>query len=218
MRAIDDTLMARGGIAVVVGQHGSGKTTLARSFVRDRRCHWMVASPERMAVSARIGWCIQTIKTVAWSDRSVIVIDGVDDAVAGFGWTLRLINAMIRFKAILSGGRSGGDRSILVLAHRPVAGLSVAWHCAVDPQRVLEWVDQMTDSMSPPVRTLSRAYAKQRLTEQPGLNIRDLFFELYDLVQPKLDRSPRRSPFAPPPDRRTPHSSNPSSESASCLV
>jgi energy-coupling factor transporter ATP-binding protein EcfA2 len=176
------------GCGLIVGPHGSGKTTLLytlmpfliSAFQSDglaqvRRMQlttplvntaWTRFRHARESVHAAVD-CLRALEP-----GSLLVIDGVEQ---------------LRSRDLRSLLRKSQRRDVFLLAtsHARVAGLSILHQTTVDVMLIQMLADRLLEDASPSVvEIVSRELQGRDLDE--CTNVRDLWFELYDIVQDEL--------------------------------
>ena len=178
-------------VGQIVGQHGSGKSTLVASLehrVRDRFENVQRICLVQPEINSRLsalrhGFHVaKTVHSVA-SERTpqeckhfLIIVDGAEQMLT---WTRWRFLSRIR--------RSGV--ACLLTSHRPLVQVPVLFKTQVTAELVTQLSMNQVRKSSPLVRELVRQDLSLRDLETVN-NLRDYWFELYDVVQPHLQSCP----------------------------
>ncbi len=178
-------LLKRSGTAAIIGQHGTGKSTLLQTLAEPLhqefdRLKWVQLtrfSDNRPAVDS-----VRRFLAAHRSNRyrCCLIIDGFEQ----LGWAerFRLVapTRAARFCWRAPANRHLGP-SLVVTAHRPQLGISTFYRTG--------WCDEVVDAMttdklselSPAEReTMLQVAAQRKVTARHGQNVRDYWFMLYD--------------------------------------
>ncbi len=170
---------------VIVGAHGSGKTTLLHSLRTVLRDAFVdvedvqLSGPPSVATLARCQHARRLAKQVySHQDRlprgGLLVVDGAEQLWRlGLAWLLR--------KAKRRG------QAVLATSHWPVRGMTVLHETEVTSALVSSLTESLLAEASPKVAKIVRTELSRR-DWSTLTNVRDLWFELYDVVQPHLVR------------------------------
>lgn len=168
---------------LILGPHGSGKTTLLHSLgplLEDAFEH--IASVQLFAPTserflprlehARRIFSAVSLQQAGLPDGGLLIVDGAEQL-----WRLDVWRLIRR---VVSRGQA-----ILVTSHTPIGGLTTIHHSQVNDSLIRELTETLLASEPPEVSELVRQQLCERdLTKLS--NLRDLWFELYDLVQPQF--------------------------------
>lgn len=160
----NDAALWRGTLNLIVGPHGCGKTTLLRSAVDPNDVSWIRMTGISDAIES---------PRLMWSSRRRIVIDGYERCPFG----IRVLWMMF---CVLTG------RKLLATSHRVLGGHKVVARCGWDPDLAIRLVRHQIEGSSPAIRHAVEAHLAKSIHRRRGEHYRDLFFELYDIVQPMM--------------------------------
>ena len=185
-QAVEELLgcLVKGKANLIVGPHGTGKTTLLQSLLEVLNDTFPSVcilkldgvyqgwrSRIRVAVDRlrRIFSALQSLPR-----ESLLILDGVEQ----LGFISRQI--------IL---QSASVRRVTVLAtsHRPMLGMQVVHQTTINSKLIRELLDQLLKGSSEEMNAKVEAWIANDDLDQI-LNLREFWFELYDLVQPDLIR------------------------------
>lgn len=168
---------------LIVGPHGSGKTTLLHSLDRQLRDAYVQVA--RLQLSAprssspldrwrhRRRWASAALERQSGlADRGLLIIDGLEQL-----WRpdrRRLLRRLRR-----------QDQTLLATSHTPLGGMAALHRTDVDGQIVAALTDRLLAEAPPAVTKMVRREL-QRQDWSRLTNVRELWFDLYDLVQPHL--------------------------------
>jgi len=173
---------------LIVGPHGSGKTTLLCSlmpylvdaFERDGIAQVRQVQLTRPLANntwSRMKHAHHSMRTVAacllsLANGSLLVIDGVEQLRRR---DLKRLVRKARYRGVF----------LLATSHHAVTGLSVLHQTSVDVMLIRSLVDGLLEDAAPAVVEIVSQELESR--DLSGLtNVRDLWFELYDIVQDHL--------------------------------
>lgn len=178
-------------VGQIVGRHGSGKSTLVAALanrishdfehilrvclVKPVQAEWRTAYRHRRQVAKSIDAAvIQAMSTP--HQRSLIIVDGAEQMRSWNYWRfLRRIR------------RSG--IACLLTSHRPLMQVPVLFQTRLRPDMIHDLTLNQVQRSSPIVGGLVRRDLSMRDLESVE-NLRDYWFELYDVVQPHLQPCP----------------------------
>jgi len=167
---------------LIVGPHGTGKTTLLHTLVDGLRdslpttCFLKLDGVEekgfrrlraRFRSAYRVGRSIKELPK-----GSLLILDGIEQ-LGGFYRTYTLANA--RRKSV----------TVLATSHRPLRGMSVVYCTSLHPKIIQDLIRHLLQGVPSELRDEVQHWVQQYDLETIS-NLRDFWFELYDLVQPKL--------------------------------
>jgi energy-coupling factor transporter ATP-binding protein EcfA2 len=177
-----DTFL-RGRCGQIIGSHGSGKSTLVSSLLQllhndfpnhQQLCFVSPESTNRWAMYSHRRSIANKLRQAiaASSTNALLVIDGAEQ---------------LSFRAYLDLMRAMGRKQIAVLAtsHRPLFRLPILFQTYTSAALIHELTSQQVKHCSATIRKLVEANLMQRDLEAVS-NVRDYWFDLYDLVQPHL--------------------------------
>ena len=168
---------------VIVGAHGSGKTTLIhslRTVLRDAFADVedvQLSGPPSVATLARCQHARRVAKQMYSRQNrlprgGLLVVDGAEQlSRPGLAWLLR--------KAKRRG------QAVLATSHWPVRGMTVLHETEVTGALVSSLTESLLAEASPKVAKIVRTELG-RQDWSTLTNVRDLWFELYDVVQPHV--------------------------------
>ena len=147
----------------ILGPHGSGKSTLLAALVPVLEAAGKTV--ERYAVQAGSPLAIKTENMTAWTDKTLVIIDGYEQ----LGWLARRkLRSLVR-------SRSAG---LLVTAHKD-AGLPTVFSTQPSEELARQIVARLLPVGDATITDadIARAYAAH------GDNLRELLFALFDVYQ-----------------------------------
>ncbi|MFK8112233.1 MAG: AAA family ATPase [Rubripirellula sp.] len=174
-------------IALIVGPHGTGKTTLLHSLgsVLDNLftnvSSVQLLLPLRQGFFARLEHSRRIARAVnlqqaSLPDRGLLIIDGAEQ-LSSFNIS------SIRRRAKRHG------QFVLATSHEPLRGFHVIHQTEMDQAIVQQLTEQLLSDMPSGISDVVREQLRQRDWTKLS-NVRDLWFELYDLVQPHFQDTP----------------------------
>ncbi len=155
---------------IIIGPHGSGKSTLVASLVSKlpsivpkSKIHSLRFSTDKSAAK----YLITSVNE--WSPHSIAILDGYEQL--RFGSRFRV--------AWLARARS---ISILATAHRPVRGFETIWETSVNESSSQWVVEQLLrqSALSSGANELLQSDAWSRSRAKHGQNLRESLFDMYD--------------------------------------
>jgi hypothetical protein len=171
------------GVGLIVGPHGSGKTTLLHSlgpwlsdaFSDIANLH-LFAPPSQRVLDrlqhARSSATIVHAQQAKLRDGGLLIIDGLEQL-----W-YRDLRRLLR-------KTSRRGQTLLATSHAPLAGMTILHRTHVDCRLVASLAQSLLADASAKVAEIVDHELRQqdwsRLT-----NVRDLWFDLYDIVQPHI--------------------------------
>lgn len=193
--ALLDKLAAGGWWGEIVGPHGSGKSTLLQTLIpglqeRGRKVVFFLLQRGQRSLSLGRGQDAAEAKRSNWDEQTQVIIDGYEQLSLWSAWRLR------RTCQRLGAG-------LLVTSHRSV-GLPTLRNTATSVTLANQLVDLLARSGPTHVTTADIAAS---FTRQKG-NLREVFFELYDLFEQRRDQlaQPDSPPLQPDAAERSPDS------------
>lgn len=173
---------------LIVGPHGSGKTTLLYALMPFIVSAFEGDGPERVrrmqltmplcaGKLSRFKHARKSLKAAfdclrGLSPGSLLVIDGIEQLSIG---GLKSLLRALRRQGVL----------FLATSHSGLAGLSILHRTAVDVMLIQSLADRLLENATPAVvEIVSRELQCRDLNA--CTNVRDLWFELYDIVQDEL--------------------------------
>lgn len=168
---------------LIVGPHGTGKSTLLHTLTPAFRERFSEVQSirldgcptggvrERWRHARRVGRQVMSVASQA-GRGALIVVDGIEQVLP---WQRR---------RLLWGCRRR-HQVVLATSHRSLPGLHVLYETRIHANLIEQLIDQLLDQASPEVEALVRAELERRDLDRVG-NLRDFWFELYDVVQPSL--------------------------------
>lgn len=170
-KIVDDDSLWSSHLNLIVGPHGCGKTTLLKSVIDRQQVTWIRLRGAKDGVTAT--------RQILRSKRR-LVVDGYEccDPILRTLWMVWCVCT---------------GRKMLATSHRPIFGHRVVRRCDWDRRLAKRLVmDQIADSMlsarDDEIHDAVVRHLDESLDNRRGENYRDLFFELYDVVQPMLGR------------------------------
>ena len=167
---------------IIIGPHGSGKSTLIASLVAelsiilpDSKIHQLRFSTDRPA------WRSLLVSTKQWPHSSIVVLDGYEQLKY---WSRFLIERIARTRSI----------SIMATAHQPIRGFEPIWRTSVSESSSRWVVEQLLQQAGHPagVKELLQSDAWSHSRAIHGENLRESLFDMYDWWQSSVER--RTSP------------------------
>ena len=164
---------------MIVGPHGSGKSTLVQSLFEPIsllapavRLHPLRFSSDKhtnqLALCERKGW----------ANGSIVILDGYEQLPF---WTRMLVEWMVRGKAA----------TLLVTMHKPRLGFELLWQTTTD-KKTAEWVIGQLLPENEREETIVRLLRSPDWTAsrmRNGENLRESLFDMYDWWQKDSNRT-----------------------------
>ena len=181
-QAVLDRLQAER-VGLVVGPHGSGKSTLVHTLVKAGRGRFSEHEVVQLVKSDSKSW-IERLSHSRAQGRQVgniqhqlppgalFVVDGAEQLSS------RIRRRILRLARIK-------QHTVLATSHQPLDHLPVLYRTTLNPRIVRELAEQLTHDCSPEVKAL----AKRRLEQVDWgtlTNVRELWFQLYDEVHSSI--------------------------------
>ncbi len=170
-------------IGLIVGPHGSGKSTLLATLMPTLKSHYPAIAPVQLSATASSRWLAQLFHLRRMSslvsahqrtliDGGLIVIDGAEQ-LSRLAW-LRIVSTARRRR-----------QTVLATSHRELDGGDVLFRTGNTPAMV-RWLTEslIAEAPEPTVALVSKELSRRDLSKLT--NVRELWFELYDVVQPSL--------------------------------
>ena len=166
--------------AVVVGPHGTGKSTLLHTFLPKLQrsfpkvaFHQLSNDPslglrKRMMERFRAGKRVRDVLAELPAD-GLLVVDGWEQMTRSSRWRVAK-SAMTR------------KVTLLVTAHRGMPGWTVLHETRSTPKLIRSLADDLLSDSPHELRKMVDVHLKNRRL-LPTTNIRDLWFEMYDMVE-----------------------------------
>ena len=158
---------------IIIGPHGSGKSTLVASFVTqlpsivpNSKIHPLRFSTDKSA-TASLNMTVEE-----WTPHSIAILDGYEQLRF---WSRLRVEWIARARSI----------SILATAHRPVRGFETIWKTAVNESSSQWVVEQLLLRSGLPngANELLQSDAWSRSRAKHGQNLRESLFDMYDWWQ-----------------------------------
>ena len=171
---------------LIVGSHGTGKSTLL---------HTLLPTLERTFGSVtmlRLSGCDSVRPIRRWQhlrqvDRELRLFSTPSTTSSGSGiWVIdgaEQISVWQRTR-LLRWARRGGQ-AILATSHRPLMGMEVLYRTELNANLIHGLTVQLLTDASPEIEAMVRDELASRDLGRVS-NLRELWFELYDVVQPNL--------------------------------
>lgn len=175
---------------LIVGPHGSGKSTLLCSLDRwlresfDQVVKLHLHAPDTSTLLHRLqNRRVSARRAIESQQRlsrgGLLIIDGLEQL--GFLDRIRLLRRARR-----------RQQTLLATAHAPLAGLTTLYRTQIDVRLVRSLTEQLVAGAPPELAKMVRGEL-DRQNWSTLTNVRQLWFELYDLVQPHVSPSIVRS-------------------------
>ncbi len=158
---------------IIIGPHGSGKSTLVASLVSKMpsilpksKIHPLRFSTDKSAATS----LNRSIKE--WTRHSIAILDGYEQLRF---WSRLRVEWIARGRLI----------SILATAHRPVRGFETIWETSVN-QASSQWVVEqllLQSGLPNGANNLLHSEAWSRSRAKHGQNLRESLFDMYDWWQ-----------------------------------
>lgn len=180
---VDALLRHRSGL--IVGAHGTGKSTLLHSL-RPQLWnlfpdveHVQLSASRNLNLLPRLRHAFRQAQSLfarqaVLRHGGLLVVDGAEQILR------------VHLAGLLRNAR-WNDQAVLATSHQPIGGIPVLYQTKVTRSLVVALTDSLLAEVSPDVNRAVRAELCQR-DWSTLTNVRDLWFELYDVVQPHLIR------------------------------
>ncbi|WP_442507091.1 ABC transporter ATP-binding protein [Novipirellula sp. SH528] len=189
---------------LIVGPHGSGKSTLIRELVSqiENRFSKIVEiqlhDPELSPQQPFRSWLGRIFRHPIHKRQMRICVAKQQTAVTGGG--LLIIDGLEQLSwfavvAIRSRARRQGQ-TVLATSHQSHRGFAVLRNTTLDAGKIIALTESLIASITESEQTLVRRELDRR-SLGPETNLRDLWFDLYDLIE-----TSRRQQYARSLDRR----------------
>lgn len=196
------TSLDRHRVGLLLGPHGSGKSTLVQSMLPEFRSHFRSVMPFQLcrhegSFLKRRSDRRHIVTELRESMRqcepgSLLIIDGAEQL--GSRWLGRL-------------GRESRLRDLALLAtcHRPISRFPVLYRTVVTPSLIHQLVGELTSHYPDSVQQwVALDLSRRSLTTQS--DVRELFFELFDVVHARmLDANGQPETVATPSNQSQSH-------------
>ncbi len=158
---------------IIVGPHGSGKSTLIASLVSELSHRSTESSIHQLRFSTdQSAWRTLLASTKTWTQSSIVILDGYEQLRF---WSRFFVERMARTRSM----------SILATAHGPIRGFETIWRTSVSEsssQWVVEQLLQQTGSQMN-ANELMQSEAWSRSRAKHDQNLRESLFDMYDFWQ-----------------------------------
>jgi adenylate kinase family enzyme len=165
--------------AMIVGPHGSGKSTLVQSLLEPIS----LIAPAVRIHSLRFSSAKNTNQLLlrerkGWANGSIVLLDGYEQIPF---WTRMLVERSVRRKSA----------TLLVTMHKPRPGFELLWQTRTDG-KTAEWVIGQLLPENQRGETITRLLRSPDWTEsrlRNGENLRESLFDMYDWWQKDANRT-----------------------------
>ena len=176
---IQRLLSLRSKRGMIVGPHGSGKSTLIKSLINEislvepgKQVFVLQFSSDKLATQLALSGMR------VWTNRSLVILDGYEQLPF---WTRMLVSRTVRRKSI----------TLLATMHQPRRGFEILWQTVVDNTSA-EWViaQLLVGSgceKNIPKLLQSTDWSMSRMRN--GQNLRESLFDMYDWWQKNESRT-----------------------------
>ncbi len=165
--------------SLIAGPHGSGKTTLLHGLRSHLACQTrqlasiLLHSPSTAGIRARMLNHQRNFRRVLDCQRTLppdglLIIDGIEQ-----------LSGRSR-RSLLRRASAGGYR-ILATSHQPLAGFTTVYHTRVRAEIIQSITSLLTSRTTEGLKKVVASELSRRELSKVT-NVRDLLFELYDLV------------------------------------
>lgn len=166
--------------AVIVGPHGTGKSTLVHTFLSKLQRSYPKVAFHQLANDPSVGffkrWSqrIRSGKRIreelsALPNDGLLIVDGWEQLTIPSRWRI---------------ARSAASRKVTLLAtsHRRLPGWTLLHETTTTPKLIRSLADDLLNDSPHEIRKMIDGHLKTRRLV-PTTNVRDLWFEMYDLVE-----------------------------------
>ncbi|MCA9139129.1 MAG: ATP-binding protein [Planctomycetales bacterium] len=166
--------------AVIVGPHGTGKSTLVHTFLGKLQRGFPKVAFHQLANDPSIGFFKRWRQRVSSGKRirdelaslpsdGLLIVDGWDQLTIPARWRI---------------ARSASARKVTLMAtsHRYLPGWTLLYETFTTPKLIRSLADDLLNDSPYELRKMIDGHLKTRRLN-PKTNVRDLWFEMYDLVE-----------------------------------
>jgi len=180
IQSLSDRFLAlRSRRGMIVGPHGTGKSTLLDALHKDL----LIRCPDVSLVHERFSRTPdsssgQRVSTSDWPRDSIVILDGYEQVSLWSRWWIQTACWQKRIR-------------LLVTAHQPLRSFDLLWRTSVDEQSA-EWIvrhmlqlsNQEDWEATLPLLLSSKEWSDSRARH--GQNIRETLFDMYDWWQSRV--------------------------------